>query len=180
MNARRHLPLVAGALTAWVACGSPDAVGPQRETVGAPDASRGASSATGSEPVSAGVPAARPQAWFEEVRWQQRLLVVVGPAQAVEGQLAALLAAEAELLERDLLVIDASGEVGRVALGARVDAPSGEALRERYGLDPERFTIALVGLDGGVKERRDETFEPEEIARVIDAMPMRQSELRGR
>jgi len=180
MHARRHLPFVAGALTAWVACGSPGAVGPPPETAGALDASPGTPRAPGSEEASATDLSERPQAWFEEVRWQQRLLVVTGPPDEVEAQLAALLEAEAELLERDLLVIDASEGVSRVVLGVRSDAPTSAALRARYDLEPRRFTIALVGLDGGVKELRRELFEPGDIARVIDAMPMRQSELRGR
>ncbi len=123
---------------------------------------------------------ARSGEWFDDVRWQQRLLVVAGPADEVETQLAALREAGAVLLERDLLVIDASGSRSHVVLGARTGAPPSAALRERYDLDRERFTVVLVGLDGGVKERRRETFAPAEIARVIDAMPMRQSELRGR
>ena len=38
--------------------------------------------------------------------------------------------------------------------------------------------MVLVGKDGRVKRRRDEPMPPEELWAIIDAMPMRQDEMR--
>ena len=40
--------------------------------------------------------------------------------------------------------------------------------------------MVLVGLDGGVKERRQSAMSGEELWGLIDAMPMRRDELRQR
>lgn len=52
------------------------------------------------------------------------------------------------------------------------------AWRRRLGLPAEGFAAVLIGKDGGVKWRSAEPMTPEELFRRIDAMPMRQSELR--
>ena len=56
------------------------------------------------------------------------------------------------MLERELIVVDASGDSGKL----------------------------LVGKDGGIKERRTEKFEIEELFAIIDAMPMRIREMHER
>ena len=40
------------------------------------------------------------------------------------------------------------------------------------------FEIILIGLDGGVKLRKNEFLSTDQLFRLIDQMPMRQSEIR--
>src|SRR6056297_3162292 len=42
------------------------------------------------------------------------------------------------------------------------------------------FEVILLGLDGRVKLRQDQLLDSEKLYRTIDAMPMRQSELRNK
>ena len=42
------------------------------------------------------------------------------------------------------------------------------------------FEVILLGLDGSVKLRQDQLLDSEKLYRTIDAMPMRQSELRNK
>ena len=44
----------------------------------------------------------------------------------------------------------------------------------------KEFEVILLGLDGGVKLERDEEIPLAELFRVIDAMPMRASEMRNK
>jgi hypothetical protein len=50
---------------------------------------------------------------------------------------------------------------------------------KKYKVDPSKpFTLILVGKDGGEKFRSEKITTPQQLFQVIDAMPMRQSEMR--
>ncbi len=92
---------------------------------------------------------------LQAYRWQHRLLVLRAPADddpAYRRQLAVLAAVPGELAERDLRVFTEFG------------AP--------------RFSIELIGKDGGRKDRRATVLDPTELFAIIDAMPMRRAEMR--
>ena len=126
------------------------------------------------EPVQPGPDAG----WFEAVRWEHRLLVITGNDERSEAQCRAFKAEAAGMLERDLIVVDASVDPGTVVVGAREDIPPARLFRERFDLPESTFQVILVGKDGRTKERRDELFAPEDVFRIIDAMPMRIDEMR--
>ena len=87
--------------------------------------------------------------------WKNRVLIVETPSQEdprlVEQQ-RRFEENKAAMLERDLVV--------KTRLGAGV------------------FQVTLIGKDGGRKWRQTEPFDIEELFRLIDSMPMRQSEIR--
>lgn len=88
-------------------------------------------------------------------RWQNRILIIRAPGTtdpSYREQAAALVAAYPGLVERDLRVFTAFGV--------------------------ERFSIELIGKDGGTKERRNTVLPPAELFAIIDAMPMRRAEMR--
>ena len=43
--------------------------------------------------------------------------------------------------------------------------------------DKENFEVILIGLDGGIKLRQTEVLTKEDLFNIVDAMPMRRSEL---
>ncbi len=51
--------------------------------------------------------------------------------------------------------------------------------RHRYGVPPGTFTLVLIGRDGGEKFRSEDPVSAEKLFERIDAMPMRQQEMRG-
>ena len=59
-----------------------------------------------------------------------------------------------------------------------LDAQTAAALREKFDSPPGRFTVILVGKDGGVKLMRYTGTRLNDIFALIDAMPMRQEEIR--
>jgi hypothetical protein len=41
------------------------------------------------------------------------------------------------------------------------------------------FEVILIGKDGGVKKRKTELMSTDGLFAIVDAMPMRQSEMKG-
>ena len=54
------------------------------------------------------------------------------------------------------------------------------ALRQKLGVAAPGFAVVLVGKDGSVKETWREPVAPARILALIDRMPMRRDEVRGR
>ncbi len=50
--------------------------------------------------------------------------------------------------------------------------------RQRFKVAPVEFTVILIGKDGGEKMRSHQPVTAERLERTIDAMPMRQDEMR--
>ena len=119
-------------------------------------------------------------AWFDEVRWEHRLLVITGPGDSAATQNEVCRAARDGMLERELIVVDVSQRKTELIAGVREDLPDAASFRSRFDLPENEFQIVLVGKDGGVKERRNELFEVAEVFRIIDAMPMRMQEMQDR
>jgi hypothetical protein len=87
---------------------------------------------------------------------------------------------EKEVLDRDLLVFHIL-EKGDTKLGnVPLSEGSGDYLREKFSINSGTFTTLLIGKDGGVKLRSQGPVELEEIFSLIDAMPMRQREMRDK
>lgn len=57
---------------------------------------------------------------------------------------------------------------------------SAERLRQQFGITTEDFAVILVGKDGTEKQRSQTLIDPATIFSAIDAMPMRQQEMRDR
>jgi hypothetical protein len=109
-----------------------------------------------------------------------RPLVVFSPS-ANDPRLAEQRRALAEnasgLAERDVAIIEVAGSTVTVRKGpaARLSA---EALRRGFGVGRQQFTDILVGKDTGAKLRADAPISASRLFSVIDAMPMRQQEMR--
>lgn len=72
----------------------------------------------------------------------------------------------AGLKERDIKVHEIVGFKGN------------ENLLKKYGASQKGFTFILFGKDGGQKLRSHEPLSSEKLYRTIDAMPMRQAEMK--
>jgi hypothetical protein len=97
-------------------------------------------------------------------------------------QIRILEASVAGLRERDVLV---------VPILVQQEAPHGQDLgamtpgeqekaRRRFHVSRNEFTVILLGKDGGEKLRSHVPLTFEQLATTIDAMPMRQKEMRER
>jgi hypothetical protein len=83
-----------------------------------------------------------------------------------------------EIEDRDLLVFQVF-EKGPSHLGEEPIAPAeAQALRRRFNVISGRFTVILIGKDGGTKMVCQGPVELQKIFDRIDSMPMRQREMR--
>ena len=121
--------------------------------------------------LSASCGAATPRN-MDAFRWQRRVILVAAPG-ADDPRLLAQRRALADWRQgaedRDVTVVEI---VGAAVDGVRDPA---DALRGRYALPPDRFSVVLVGKDGHVAVRSDEPMEGSVLSRTIDAMPMRRA-----
>jgi hypothetical protein len=53
------------------------------------------------------------------------------------------------------------------------------AARRRFHISPNEFTVILIGKDGGEKLRSHQPISLDTLRSTIDAMPMRQEEMRS-
>ena len=121
-------------------------------------------------------------AGLDQFRWKNRLLLSFAPNQSAdpqaqrEGRLAALDAWQ----DRDLVLIEV-GPDHTVRVDGRSSADlDGAALRRQFRAEQSTYLAVLVGKDGTEKLRAGGAIANQTLFEVIDAMPMRQSEMRRR
>lgn len=123
----------------------------------------------------------------EDHQWEHRLLFVFAGAdtsKAVTRQNEAFSGHDAGFRDRDLLLLTVKGrDRGTLRAAPGADArPLTETavhrLRGRFDVPPEAFRVILVGKDGTEKRRDAEPVSARSIFDAIDAMPMRQREMR--
>ena len=111
------------------------------------------------------------------LEWNNRVVLVFGnPSDPKIGdQIELLESQEAELADRDMVIIQVSGEKARSVYG-KASGLNASAIRKEAKVSGERFQVLLVGKDGGVKLRSDSVVRNVEIFDLIDSMPMRKAE----
>ncbi len=112
----------------------------------------------------------------------KRLFLLFTPSEEddrFDGQLLCMNDYKEAFVERDLVLFEiiADGE-SRVA-GEPLSAVEAQSLRKRYGVGEEDFLAVLIGKDGTEKSRWPGPVPPGELFRTVDAMPMRQAEMRA-
>jgi hypothetical protein len=132
-----------------------------------------------------GIPAAAATAEIDltDYRWKHRLLFIFAPSttDATFLTLDKRLAQTAlEIEDRDMIIFRIfENSPSRVS-----DKPllpgDDDALRRRFGIKTGRFTVVLVGKDGGVKLVAYRDADLQSIFNLIDSMPMRQQEMRDK
>mgnify|MGYP000247341917 CR=1 FL=1 len=101
--------------------------------------------------------------------WLKRPIVVFADSAQdprFQEQMARLLADEAALLDRDVVVL------------TDTDPAAASALRKK--LRPRGFMLVLIGKDGGVKLRKPHPWTVRELTRTIDKFPDRLREVEER
>ena len=81
--------------------------------------------------------------------------------------------------ERDITVI-ALPYTSPSRSAATMTAAEASATRRRFRIQPTDFVVILVGKDGGEKLRSRDPIPFATLRETIDAMPMRQDEMRRR
>lgn len=114
-------------------------------------------------------------------RWQNRLIVLVAPNESNDlfQQQLQLLAEDIEgLKERKLLLLTIKDTESQILLPKPRPLKLKEQELERFRTSDQPFSFILIGLDGGIKLRRNELVSREYLYALIDGMPMRRAEMR--
>ena len=112
------------------------------------------------------------------------LLVFAGAHDArVEQQWSILVDQRAQAAERDLVTILLTRSLvnkhdGDTAPSATFTDSEQQAVRTRFRVKPNDFTVILIGKDGGEKMRSHAPIPWQTLQQTVDAMPMRQDEMR--
>jgi hypothetical protein len=114
-------------------------------------------------------------------QWKSRLLLLFASSEEDPAYLTLKKEIDRQAMEvkdRDLLVFYVL-ERGESRLDKeRLNPDQVFSLRKRLSVPPSRFTIILIGKDGGEKIRQESPVDLKEIFAIIDAMPMRQQEMK--
>ncbi len=121
------------------------------------------------------------QSPLEQHRWGDRLVLLFAPDSsnvAFHQQLTLLTAEMEKVTDRNLVFYKIFTEKGFAPDDKSLKMEEVRALRQYFDVPENRFTLILIGKDGTEKLRRWEVTKPGEIFDRIDAMPMRQAEIR--
>lgn len=113
---------------------------------------------------------------IDSYQWKNRLLLVFAPSKnnaEYQQQMQLWQGQEASFYERNLLTIELFTEGT-----SSVDAQETAKIRERFNVTSQEFRVVLVGKDGTAKRREQSPVSAQAIFETIDAMPMRQQEMR--
>jgi hypothetical protein len=114
-------------------------------------------------------------------QWKNRLLLLFASSEEDQAYLTLKKEIDRQAMEvkdRDLLVFYVL-ERGESRLSQdRLNPHQALFLKRHLSVPSGRFTIILIGKDGGEKIRQESPVDLKEIFAIIDAMPMRQQEMK--
>lgn len=110
-----------------------------------------------------------------QYQWKNRLIIINTNSEKALEQLKVFEQAKEQLIERDLILIQLSGN--EVYVNDRQTTLHAHDIRRNLAIG-EKFECLLIGKDGGVKSRSTEVKDPAYFFSLIDQMPMRQSEIK--
>jgi hypothetical protein len=118
---------------------------------------------------------------LDAYRWKNRILIIFVPSvdsENYEAQKESLRNQSAGILDRDLRIVEVLEKDSSSDLGISLCGESARNLRNKFGVTADEFQVILIGKDGTVKLRSKAAVSPSALFQLIDAMPMRQEEMR--
>jgi hypothetical protein len=120
---------------------------------------------------------------LSDYQWQHRILLVFAPStdsSDYRQQIQIWQADQAGVADRYLKLVEVLGTEESQVDGQPISAEAADGLRRQFGVSVEEFAVILVGKDGTAKQRSQAPMDLAMLYRTIDAMPMRQQEMRSR
>ena len=112
--------------------------------------------------------------------WKDRVLIVVASSPSNIGyksQEQLLLKDKKGMKERDVVIYRLYFDHWLDPQNSLIDKEKADAIYQKYAIDPNIFSVLLIGKDGGVKMRKDDIVSTRELFQLIDRMPMRRQEM---
>lgn len=118
---------------------------------------------------------------LEKFQWKNRLLFLFaadGNNRLFKNLHNEIIAQEAEVKDRDLVVFEVLAQGPSRINAAPIDQQKADSIRDHFTIPRNTFALILVGKDGGIKLKRHDQASLAEIFELIDSMPMRKKEMR--
>lgn len=112
-------------------------------------------------------------------RWEDRIVLLISDSldsDTLKNQLQLFHQAEEALRERKIVIYQISSTKVKMGIN-KSSAVSNGVMYKRYKKSDAPFELVLIGLDGGVKMRKERIVKPPELFELIDQMPMRRAEM---
>lgn len=117
-------------------------------------------------------------------RWKSRLVLLFTPAPddpMFERQVRLLHSQNEEFEDRNVVFMFITPDGKFENTGRFLKQAAAQKMYQKFGAEQFQFEMVLVGLDGHEKFRAENRITPPSVLmNLIDGMPMRASELRGR
>lgn len=118
---------------------------------------------------------------LDQFQWKNRLLFLFAPDDEnliFKKFQTEIKSQTAEVEDRDLVVFEVL-EKGLSRMNrTQLERQVADSMRNRFKAPRQKFTLILVGKDGGTKLKRHAQTSLKEVFELIDSMPMRQKEMR--
>ena len=118
---------------------------------------------------------------LSQFQWKNRLLFLFAPNRDhpfFDVLHKALTTQKADVADRDLAIFEILGSGPSSINTNYLDPQTAQSLRDKFDIARSEFTVILIGKDGGIKLNRQDQTRLEDLFALIDAMPMRQEEMR--
>lgn len=118
---------------------------------------------------------------LQSYQWKNRLILVSAPSENApeyQQQMQLFSNQTAEFADRDLLLIELFSNGTSRINGNTINSEDVTQIKQQFNIGNE-FSVILVGKDGTAKRRETTPVEATAIFEQIDAMPMRQQEMRS-
>jgi hypothetical protein len=118
---------------------------------------------------------------LQPYRWNNRLILIFAPAEKDSTYLAVrerIRELRDELDDRDIVLFHLFEDGESHVQDSPIRSGGADSLRRKYQIQPGALTLVLIGKDGGEKMRQRDRADFNAIFSRIDAMPMRQREMR--
>ena len=118
---------------------------------------------------------------LSQFQWKNRLLFLFAPNRDhpfFDVLHKSLTSRQADVADRDLVIFEIL-ESGPSRMNTNwLDPQIAQSLWDKFDVAQGEFTVILIGKDGGIKLNRQDQTRLEDLFALIDAMPMRQEEMR--
>ncbi len=118
---------------------------------------------------------------LDKYHWKNRILILFSDEDSSEAQRQLALWQEHKtgLAERDLVIFQVKGKDVTGPGDIFYEKKWADKLRQRYDVENVPFAVVLIGKDGGEKLTEKKLLPVEKLFATIDAMPMRQQEMKN-
>jgi len=112
-------------------------------------------------------------------KWENRVLLIFSESQEqITEQKKKWFVDREGLNDRDLVIFEFNNRHGKSPDHVMLKAKQVNWFYEHYNSKNAEFKVVLIGKDGGVKLQTNEYLSTKKLFSTIDAMPMRQEEMK--